>query len=83
MRLSIDVSSDQHKQLKMIAAMQGKSIKDYVLECTLPAPTESEQSLSDLETFLSSRIQAAKQNKVSSKSVEDIFQQVLDKDNQS
>ena len=36
MRLSIDITQEQHKALKATAAMQGKSIKDYVLERTLP-----------------------------------------------
>jgi len=34
-RISIDVTDDEHKRLKAMAALRGKSIKDYVLERTL------------------------------------------------
>jgi len=42
MRLSIEVSAEQHQRLKASAALQGKSIKDYVLEKTLPVKPGSE-----------------------------------------
>lgn len=32
-RLSIDVSPKEHKLIKMMAALEGKTIKDYVIEC--------------------------------------------------
>jgi len=81
MRLSIEVTPDQHKQLKMIAALQGKSLKEYVLERTLP-DSETEQSLKQLEAFLDSRVQSAKDNQISTQSVEDIFQQVATRNSQ-
>jgi hypothetical protein len=34
-RISIDVTDGEHKKLKAMAALRGKSIKDYVLERTL------------------------------------------------
>jgi hypothetical protein len=34
-RISIDVTASEHKKLKAMAALRGKSIKDYVLERTL------------------------------------------------
>ncbi|MGO8698445.1 MAG: hypothetical protein ACLQVY_12080 [Limisphaerales bacterium] len=34
-RISIDVTFEEHKKLKAMAALRGKSIKDYVLERTL------------------------------------------------
>ena len=36
MRLSIEITREQHKRLKTTAAMQGKSIRDHVLDRTLP-----------------------------------------------
>lgn len=30
-RLSIDITTQEHKQLKAIAALKGKSVKQYVL----------------------------------------------------
>ena len=58
MGLSIELSPEQHQLLKAAAAIQGKSIKDYVLSRTLPGNDEQE-ALRQLETFLKPRIEAA------------------------
>jgi len=75
MRLSIEVSPEQHQRLKAAAALKGQSIKDYVLSRTLPTAAE-EMALQELEGFLKPRIEAAKQGDFSSKSVDDIFDEV-------
>ena len=81
-RLSIEVTPEQHKRLKAVASLQGKSIKDYVLERVLPpmpneAPrTEEEEALIQLENFLKPRIEEAERGEVSSRSVEQIFEDV-------
>lgn len=72
MRLSIEVPPAQHQRLKAAAALQGKSIKDYVLERTLPNDDE-EIALRALETFLAPRIQAAEQGKFATRTVDEIF----------
>ncbi|KMP12575.1 antitoxin [Candidatus Nitromaritima sp. SCGC AAA799-C22] len=77
-RLSIEVTPDQHQRLKAVAALQGKTIKDYVLERVLPPllDTESmseEEAIKKLEDFLKPRIESARKGKFSSRSVEQIF----------
>lgn len=72
MRLSIEVTPAQHQRLKAAAALQGKSIKDYVLERTLPNGDE-ESALKALETFLAPRIQAAEQGNFATRTVDEIF----------
>lgn len=72
MRLSIEISPEQHQKLKAAAALQGKSIKDYVLERTLPDINE-QSALKDLESFLAPRIKAAKNGDYSEQTVEEIF----------
>lgn len=57
MRLSIELSPEQHEPLKAAAAMQGKSIKDYVLDRTLPS-NDGQEVLRNLVTFLKPRIAA-------------------------
>ncbi|MEY4588768.1 MAG: hypothetical protein RL497_844 [Pseudomonadota bacterium] len=79
MRLSIELSPEQHQLLKAAAAMQGKSIKDYVLGRTLPGNDEQE-ALRQLETFLKPRIEAATAGFLSTKSVDDIFNEVRGED---
>ncbi len=75
MRLSIEISPEEHQQLKAAAALQGKSIKDYVLERTLP-DSQEKAALQKLESFLKPRIDAAMSGERSSLSVDDIFDEV-------
>ena len=75
MRLSIEIPPEQHQRLKASAALKGQSIKDYVLARTLPA-TEEQAALQELESFLKPRMEAAKQGDFSSKSGDDIFDEV-------
>jgi len=76
MRLSIEITPEQHQRLKAAAAMQGQSIKKYVLKRTLPDSDEL-VALKELEAFLEPRINAAKDGKVSEKSVDDIFDEAI------
>ncbi len=80
-RLSIEVTPEQHQRLKAIAALHGKTIKDYVLERVLPPLPEmdslsEEEALYQLETFLKPRIEAAERGEVVTKSVKQIFDEV-------
>ena len=61
MRLSIEVTPEEHQRLKAVAALQGKSIKEYVLERVLPQKMtpEENQALQELEAFLEPRVRAA------------------------
>lgn len=43
-RLTIDTTEHQHQTLKATVALQGKSIKVYVLECLLSSPVDEEQA---------------------------------------
>jgi hypothetical protein len=56
-RISIDVSPEEHQKLKALAALQGKSMKAYLLEQLLPSSESDEaRALAELETLLDSRI---------------------------
>lgn len=80
-RLSIEVSPDQHQKIKALAALQGKSIKDYILSKLFSAGNEDEQAaLSELEELLSSRILQASKSGVSSYSIQQITDRVLSGD---
>ena len=78
MRLSIEITPEQHQNLKAAAALQGKSIKSYVLERTLPNADE-QAALQKLEAYLAPRVAAAKAGKISSKSVDEIFDEEIAK----
>jgi hypothetical protein len=80
-RLSIEVTPEQHKRLKAVAALQGKTIKDYVLERALPPlpnmeSMSEEEALHKLEDLLEPRIASARKGGFSSRSVEQIFEDV-------
>ena len=77
MRLLIEVSPEQHQRLKASAALQGKSIKGYVLEKTLPDLVE-DSALYELERFLKPRVEEASSGEFSDKSVDDIFDEVAE-----
>jgi hypothetical protein len=68
-RLSIDISTDEHRQLKAIAALNGQSIKDYVVARTLHGEDKSDdggdEALSELKALLEHRLTEVKAGKVS------------------
>lgn len=74
-RLSIDLTPEQHQKIKAVAALQGKSIKEYVLAQILPTSSDEDMALNELETLLDERIKSARTGKISKKSVEEIFQE--------
>ncbi len=76
MRLSIEVTPEQHQRLKAVAALCGKSIKAYVLERVLPDTQAGDdgEALHQLETFLEPRLKAA-QDVTVNESVEQIFEE--------
>ena len=79
MRLSIEITPEQHQKLKALAALQGKSIKDYVLERTLP-DTDQEAALRELEDFLKPRFEAARRGEWSEQTVAEIVTETLEED---
>lgn len=74
-RISIDVTSEEHQKLKAMAASQGKSIKEYVIERALGADEDTSEAvaLKELETLLDDRIRSAKNGSVSRRTVGEIF----------
>lgn len=80
-RLSIEVTPEQHQRLKAVAALQGKTIKDYVLERVLPPMPDidslsEEEAVAKLEDYLKSRLESARKGEFASRSVEEIFEDV-------
>lgn len=80
MRLSIEVTPEQHQRLKASAALQGQSVKDHVLKRTLP-DTDEEAALKELEAFLKPRLEAARRGERASRTVSEIFDEVLQEEN--
>jgi hypothetical protein len=72
-RISIDVTDEEHKKLKAVAALRGKSIKDYVLERTLGIDEADTSALLELENLLDDRIRASRAGAVSRRTASEIF----------
>lgn len=76
-RLSIEVTFEEHKAIKAMAALKGRSIREYVLEQILPSKKDEALALQELEAFLALRIEDADNGNVISSSAREIFEEVL------
>lgn len=74
-RLTIDVTDQQHQALKALAALEGKSIKQYVLERLLPS--DQEQAMQELKAMLRDRLAAAEGGEVTSLNATEIAEGVI------
>ena len=76
-RFSIDISPEDHQNLKAVAALKGQSIKDYVLGRApgdVPAldGMSEDQAFMALANFLEPRIEQARRGDLSGKSLDGI-----------
>ena len=78
-RLTIDITRQQHQSLKALAALQGKTIKQYALERLFPGDANDDQALQELKALLGERINEGLAGKLSTKSVADILNEELAK----
>ncbi|WP_417845175.1 antitoxin [Thalassospira sp.] len=76
-RLTIDITDQQHKSLKAMAALQGKTIKQYALERLFPENVEANKAWQDLKALLENRINDGLAGKVSVKSIGEIVDEEL------
>lgn len=76
-RLTIDITDQQHKNLKALAALQGKTIKQYTLERLFPGDADGDQAWRELSAMLRTRIDAGLAGEISAKSVYEIFDEEL------
>ncbi|WP_298194186.1 antitoxin [Novosphingobium sp.] len=76
-RLTIDLSDQQHQSLKALAALQGKTIRQYAIERLFPAPAEDDSAWQDLKSLLGQRITEGLSGKVSPSSLAVIVDEEL------
>jgi Antitoxin ParD len=76
-RLTIEVTEEQHQSIKALAALQGKSIKEYALERLFSATQGEDAALAELKTLLAARIAEGLRGKVSDKSIAQIAEDEL------
>lgn len=73
-RLTIDLSGEEKQQIKALASLQGKSIKDYVLERVLPDRKE----VVEINALLLQSIQENDYNTWTEDDLRDIRQELSD-----
>lgn len=80
-RLVIDMTGEQHQQIKTLAAMRGKTIKEFVLEQIFPMRINQEEqgAWEELQSILSARIENAKNGGISKMSFDQITDDVIQK----
>jgi hypothetical protein len=76
-RLTIDVTEQQHQSLKVMAALQGKSIREYALERLFPPASDEEQAFRDLKALLEQRIAESQKGDVMARSLTEIAEHAL------
>lgn len=67
------------ESLKALAALQGKTIRDYAIERLFPADMNGDQAWQELKAMLGERIADGLAGKVSIKSIGQIVDEELDK----
>ena len=82
-RLTIDISEQQHQSLKALAALQGKTIKQYAIERLFPGNVDNDPAWQELRGVLTARINDGLAGKVSSRSIGDILDEELSGENRA
>ncbi|WP_421567024.1 antitoxin [Ochrobactrum sp. EDr1-4] len=76
-RLTIDISDKQHQSLKALAALQGKTIKQYALERLFPGDNDADKAWQELKAIVETRVEEGLSGKVSNKTILEILDEEL------
>lgn len=79
-RLTIDITDRQHQSLKAMAALQGKTIKQYAIERLFPDQGDDERAWGELKDLIEQRVAAGLAGKVSGRTVAEILDDELGQD---
>ena len=76
-RLTIDISEQQHQSRKALAALPGKTIKQYAIERLFPGNIDNDPAWQELRGVLTARINDGLAGKVSARGIGDILDEEL------
>ncbi|QKK27081.1 antitoxin [Rhizobium hidalgonense] len=79
-RLTIDITDRQHQSLKALAALQGKTIKQYALERLFPGDANGERAWEELKMLMNTRINDGLAEKLSTKAIGEILGEEIAQD---
>lgn len=80
-RLTIDITDQQHRDLKAFAALQGKTIKQFVLERLLPADDKADEDWEKFKDFINQRIESGLAGNVSDRTFDEIIDAAFERKN--
>ena len=75
-RLTIDITEQQHQALKAMAALAGKSIKQFTLERLFP-PGSEYQAAQELKALLAERVAEAHRGEYVQGTISEIAEKTL------
>lgn len=78
-RLTIDMTEQEHQALKAMAALEGKTIKQFTLERLFSKDTAaaSASALEQIKALLTERVEQAQRGELAGGSVTDIAERAL------
>jgi hypothetical protein len=76
-RLTIDITEQQHQTIKAMAAIQGKTVKEYAIERLFPSPSDEGQALGELRVLLERRMVEASRGQVLTQSITEIANEAM------
>lgn len=78
-RLTIEVTTEQHQQIKVLAAMQGQTIKDYIVNKLFKQNDEQAEQAAweQLKNLLNTRLSNAQERGVSTRTVQEITESAI------
>lgn len=79
-RLTIDVTEQQHQTLKAMAALEGKSIKQFALERLFGDQADEANALDELRQLLSARVAEAQRGECLTESITEVAARGLAQD---
>ena len=72
-RLTIDLTDEQHKHLKAVAALEGKTMRQFATERLFPAAlSDEDQAWEEFKLFIGKRVDSAMASEPSKRSILDI-----------
>jgi hypothetical protein len=82
-RLTIDLTKQQHQSLKALAALQGKTIRQYTVERLFPDGADEDSAWQELQSLLGMRIAEGLEGKVSAKGFDAIVEEEMGRDSRA
>ncbi len=76
-RLTIDITEQQHQALKAMAALEGKSIKQFALERLFATEHPERPALDEIRALLADRVAQAQRGEVVQGSISEIAERAL------